>query len=168
MPRKRNSPAVTPVLDEASAVFVQSNVSINMTACDAARGLAVSRAYGCRVSEDRVRVTVYVYRDLAGDVLHNVESHGAVAVVFNRPSTHETLQLKGDDATVVAFDPREEPLLERYRQLFIADLLSIGHPPSFNQAIMERFEGEMAGIQFTPTVVFNSTPGPKAGQKLTP
>ena len=59
------------------------------------------RGCGCRVSRDRRRVTVLFDRTRSDHVLDDFVANGRIAVVFSQPSTHQTIQLKGADATPV-------------------------------------------------------------------
>lgn len=164
-----NKPApLEPVLDEANAAFIQHIVSINVAARNADNQPVLSRAYGCRVSDDRRQITIFVYRNTAQQLLDNIQQYGDVAVVFSRPSTHETLQLKARDASLVAFEEADQSYIDRYAAAFVKELLSIGFPESFTHAMIGKHDTELVGICFTPSSAFVATPGPKAGQKINP
>jgi hypothetical protein len=161
-----NHGTADPVLDAANAAFIQQRVSINIAANARDNRPALSRAYGCRVSVDRRQVTVYVYRQSARDVLNNVRGTGAVAVVFSRPSTHETLQLKADDAELVECNADDEAAIAQCSASFAEELMAIGFARQFAAAMIERQDGGMVGVRFTPNAAFIATPGPRAGEKL--
>ncbi|MCW8902204.1 pyridoxamine 5'-phosphate oxidase family protein [Sedimenticola sp.] len=159
---------VTPILDEATAAFIQHFVSINVSTANGHRQPAISRAYGCRVADDLTRVTLFIYRDRSRQLLQGVHENHTVAVVFSRPSTLETLQLKGHDATPVEMTTTDLEYMDRYRESFMRELRLIGFPDTFATAMMACYGDEMLGIRFTPDAVFVATPGPRAGKPLSP
>jgi hypothetical protein len=127
-----------PVLDADHAAFIQGGVSVVVASRDAARVPRVCRAIGCRVSDDRRRVTVYLSAFQGAPLLAAIRSEGVIAVAFNLPSTHRAYQLKGSDARVV---PLERALL--------------WYDPA-----------ELTGVAFTPAAAFTQTPGPRAGERI--
>ncbi len=156
----------TPLLDEANADFIQHHVAINVAARNAGNVPALTRALGCRVSPDRRRVTVFVAPARTGALLEYLRANGAVAAVFSRPSTHQTLQLKGTDAVVAPIADGDRERLTAYRDSFVEELRRIGHAPPFGAAVISAPGDDAVGVTFTPTAVFIATPGPNAGQRL--
>lgn len=156
----------TPLLDEANADFIQHHVAINLAARDAGNVPALTRALGCRVSPDRRRVTVFVSPARAEKLLQCLPQNGAIAAVFSRPSTHQTLQLKGVDAVAGPVSEGDRQRIAAYRDSFVEELLRIGHPPAFAAAVISAFTDDAVGVTFTPTAAFVATPGPNAGQRL--
>lgn len=157
-----------PVLDEANAAFIQRFVSINVAAANELRQPAIARAYGCRVSNDLARVTLFLYRDRSRQLLRDIRDSGTLAVVFSRPSTLETLQLKGRDATSVEVTAADLVAVDGYRDSFMRELLLLGYSEAFAGAMMARHNDELVGICFTPDAAFVATPGSRAGQPLSP
>ena len=159
-------PTIAPLLSEANAGFIQRGVSILVASRDAGNTPAVARASGCRVSADRCRVTVFLAHEPSARVLGDLEQAGTIAVVFSRPSTHRTIQLKGRDARLGPLAAGDEALIQAYRKSIIADLLSIGWSPAFGAAVIPATDGRTVAVTFTPTAAFDQTPGPKAGRAL--
>ncbi len=154
------------LLDESDAAFMVGGVSINVAAADVRRMPCVVRAQGCRISADRREVTVFVCAEKARDVLTAIRGNGAVAVVFSQPSTHQTIQLKGVDATVVSLEEGDEAHITAYCNAFAQELRGIGYTPAFAQTLVSDMGAELLGVRFTPSDAFQQTPGPAAGRRL--
>ncbi len=163
MSRKESSP---PALDEVHAAFIQGGVSVVVATRNADHVPDVVRGCGCRVSKDRRKVTVLVEPARAGSVLADIEANGLVAVVFSQPSTHRTIQLKGTDARLVRIAAADRAIADRHLDDWTRELTRIGYRPEFAQAVHGRSEQGMVAIAFTPTAVFQQTPGPGAGERL--
>lgn len=153
------------LLDEAHAAFIQGPVSVIVATRNAGLVPDVVRGCGCRVSRDRRQVTVLIEPARASSLLDDVAANGLVAVVFSQPSTHRTIQLKGEDARVVPVTAADRAAVRRHQQLWCADLVSIDYAPGFATALHSG-GGPLAAIRFTPTAAFQQTPGPGAGQPL--
>jgi len=163
----RPGPAL-PVLDEAHAAFIQRCVSINVASCDAGKIPEVARALGCRVSSDRCEVTVFLAADTCTGLVSCLEKNGAIAVVFNRPSTHQAIQLKGNSASLKPAEEGDLTIMADYSTSFVDDLMSIGYVESFARAVIPLPVGKLLAVTFMPTEAFVQTPGPNAGQPLRP
>lgn len=160
------SAAGKPVLDAEQAVFIQGGVSINAAARDAAMVPRISRALGCRVSDDRRQVTVYVAAFQAAGLLAAIRANRLIAVCFNLPSTHRSLQLKGTDAREVPLERSDLERAQRYVDAFVADISLLGYTDPLGRALLWFEPAELAGVAFTPAAAFDQTPGPRAGARL--
>ncbi len=155
-----------PLLNEAHAAFIQRGVSMNVASRDLANAPTVARACGCRVSPDRCRVTVFLSAVQSDAVLRAIGQTRAIAVVFSRPSTHKTIQLKGSDARVGPLAAGDESLIAAYRESFVEDLLGIGYTRAFASAVVAGADGPVVAVTFTPMAAFDQTPGRNAGRPL--
>jgi hypothetical protein len=156
-----------PVLLNAEvAAFIQGGVSVVVAGRNAALVPDVARGCGCHVSRDLRRVTVLVESGRSEDLLADIRATGQVAVVFSQPSTHRTIQLKGDDAAVVAVTAAQLRIAERHLLAWVSELASAGYRADFAEAVRGRPGRNVAAIRFTPSAAFEQTPGPAAGQKL--
>src|SRR5690348_16283875 len=110
-----------PILDEELAEFLQSGVSMHAASVS---GLTpqITRAAGCRVSQDRRTVTIYVAESHSQALLADLGANGAIAVVFTRPLTHRAVQLKGTDARVVEASAEDAALVDRQAAAFNSEL----------------------------------------------
>jgi hypothetical protein len=155
-----------PLLDEAHAAFIQRRVAINVASCGAERVPSITRAIGCRVSPDRRTVTVFLSLPRSEQLLRDLRAGGAIAAVFTLPTTHETIQLKGQLATIEALEPDDRAAIRTYAASFIEELKLLGYREPFASAMMSAIEDEAVAVRFAPSAAFLQTPGPNAGQRL--
>jgi len=154
-----------PALDAARAAFVQGPVSVIVATRDADLVPDVVRGCGCRVSRDRRQVTVLVEPGRASPVMENLAANGMIAVTFSQPSSHRTIQLKGTDARIVRVTAADRAAALQHLHAWAADLHRIGFEARF-AAALHGGSGELAAIRFTPSAVYQQTPGPGAGQPI--
>jgi len=83
LPTKANSP----LLDAAQAAFLGGPVAINVASHDAARVPSIARAFGCRVSDDRREVVVFLSQPRSRRILDDLAAGAPIAAVFSRPAT---------------------------------------------------------------------------------
>ena len=155
-----------PLIDEELAGFLQSGISMHAASVGSGNIAHVARAAGCRVARDRRSVTVYLVESQAREVLDDLRVRPAVAVVFTRPRSHRTVQLKGSDARVAPVREEEFAEVDRQVAVFEAELRSIGFPDRFGRTLAGGSALGLAAITFTPTSGFLQTPGPSAGTAL--
>jgi hypothetical protein len=99
-------------------------------------------------------------------VLAHVRETGRIAAVFSRPSTHRTLQLKGRDARVEPVPPADLPIVARYRDAFVTELVAIGYAEELIRTLLDFPDDELVMLSFTPQEAYSQTPGPNAGRAL--
>lgn len=155
-----------PLLDEELADFVQHHVAINVAGRDADNVPTLTRALGCRISPDRRRITLFLSVPRSEALLRCLRDNGAIAAVFTRPSTHQTIQLKAGDAQIVALENNDREIMAAHGASFIEDIRLIGFRDPFASAMVEAQREEAVGVVFTPREAFVQTPGPAAGQRL--
>jgi len=163
---KVGSKTAPPVLDEHGAVFITHSVSILAASCNGLHESSIGRALGSRVSEDRRTVTLFVPVRRAEQFLKHVRAGGPIAVVITKPSTHESLQLKGGAAELVSLKPGDRDLMKQYARSFMADIAKMGYRDPFNSALVSTASEDAVGVRFEPSAAFVSTPGAQAGKKL--
>ncbi len=156
----------TTLIDADHAAFMQGGVSVIVASRNPSLVADVVRGCGCRVSRDRRRVTVLVEPGRASELLEDIRLTGTIAVVFSRPSTHRTIQLKGIDAEIVPVTAADRRMAERHLGAWVQELVSIGYTAEFAAAVRGRAEQGLAAIAFTPVAAFQQTPGPAAGERL--
>jgi len=155
-----------PLLDQAHVTFLGGPVAMNVASCDAKGMPSVARAYGCRISNDRRRITVFLPVPQAKPLLSDLRAGRAVAVVFTRPKTHQTIQLKGTDAAIAPLGRGDRAIMTAYADAFMAEVGALGFTQRFSRAIVSGASDEAVGVTFTPAAAFVQTPGPTAGQRL--
>ena len=154
------------LIDKETAGFIQRSVSINVATRNAENRPAVARAAGCQVAETGNGLTIYLSRMFNQTLLDNLVANQQLAVVFSRPSTHRTIQIKGRDAQIRPVTEADKPVIQAYTGSFIHELLGIGFPPAFCEAIIPPVDENFVAISFTPELAYTQTPGPNAGKKL--
>lgn len=155
-----------PLFDADHAAFMQRGVSLSVASCGHANLPSVARALGCRIADDQRKVRIMVSEKQAADVLAHVAQRGALAVVFSEPSTHRTVQLKGQDASVEKVVAADLQAVARYRASFVQELVPLGYDPKLIHALLACPDADLAVLAFTPNAAFSQTPGPNAGQAL--
>jgi hypothetical protein len=159
-------PPPAPIIDAAHAAFLRGRVSIVAASRDGHNVPTLMRALGCRLSRDRREVTILLRASQSGRLLADLRTNGIIAVVFSEPSTHRTLQLKGDGATVHPLQRGDATLLARYRDAMVAEICPLGYAEALIRAMFACPLGDAVAVTFRPTQAFSQTPGPGAGRPL--
>ena len=150
------------------AAYLTSRISVQVGACDDDGFTSVVRALGARVSGDQCRVTILMGRSQAEPVLAMLRANGKIAVVFSHPVSHRTVQLKGRDAALEAATPADEATLGPYAVAMAGHLAADDVPEAVARALVSCAPGDLIAVSFTPSEAYGQTPGPGAGQRLTP
>ena len=87
-------------------------------------------------------------------------------MVFSEPTTHRTLQVKGDDALPGPLEHGDWPQVAAHVEAAVAELASLGYPETWVRKIFESTPNQVQAICFTPMSAFAQTPGPRAGEPL--
>lgn len=155
-----------PLIDEELAAFLQSGIAMHAASVGAGNVAQLARAAGCRVAADRRSVTIYLVESQGRALLELLRANGAIAVVFTKPTSHRTVQLKGGDARVVVALADDLADVDRQVGAFDEELASIGFPRRFGWTLAGGSPAGLAAVAFTPTGAFLQTPGPSAGSAL--
>jgi hypothetical protein len=153
-------------LDPELAAFIQGGVSIHAASRSASRVPNLSRALGSRLSADRRRVTVFLLASHSRAMLDDFRGNGRIAVVFSLPSSHRTVQLKGDDAALETLQEGDCDLVAKNRAGFTADLVSVGYPPTLGKMLTSGLLDDVVAVGFTVAGAYEQTPGPAAGTAI--
>lgn len=167
MARMNVAPAASPVLDGEHAAFILLP-GISMTVASSAPGNLprIGRALGCRVSPERSRITVLLAGSQCPELVEALRASRAIAVVFSQPSTHRTIQVKGNDAALLPLQADDVALVRRWTDGFVAELTAHGYAESLVRAFLWCDAAELVAVGFTPCAAFQQTPGPRAGLPL--
>jgi hypothetical protein len=155
-----------PLIDEELAAFLEAGQSLHVASRGEDLASRLDRAIGCRVSADRRRVTVLVLASHCGAMIEDYGRNGAIAFVASQPSTHRTVQLKGEDARAEPPGPGDRALVLRQGDAFARDLVSLGYPECLPRLLVDADPQDIVAITFTPRQAFVQTPGPGAGAPL--
>ena len=156
----------TPLLNDSTVAFIEREVAIDVASCSAELRPSAARGFACRVSPDRQRVTVFVRRGEASHLMQDLLTQDVIAVVCCLPETEVAMQLKGRQVSLSAATPDDAARVERYRQAFADGIARLGYNREFGLAYMTVEAGQLVAVSFTPEVVFEQTPGPRAGQPM--
>lgn len=154
------------MIDDDNANFIQTGVSISLAACAPGQRPCMSRGLACKLIDGGHRIGIALRRSQSAEVLENIRLTGRVAVVFSQPTTNRTVQLKGVDARIEAFDPADQPLIDHHIADFVPEVVALGTPAEMVLALLAYTLDDMVMVVFTPSAGFDQTPGPKAGERL--
>jgi hypothetical protein len=162
---ENNNPGVT-VLNVAQAEFIQGSVSIVAASCGSDGTTQLSKAFGCRVAADRRSVTIILSAPQAGALLADLRINRKLAVVFCRPTTDQTLQIKTFDAHIVALEREHYAVLNEHADKMVAEVGPLGFSEAIARPLFSCAAADAVAVRFTPSAVFDQTPGPNAGAQL--
>ena len=146
--------------------FVDGPVAINVASHDAALLPSIARGYGCKVSADGRRITVFLSVRSAAAVLADLRSGAPIAAVFCLPSTHATLQFKSASAEILPLASGDREVMRAYGDAFSAEIAALGYDGPFAAGLVAPTQDEAVAVEFVPSAVFDQTPGPEAGKPL--
>jgi hypothetical protein len=159
--------AMQPVLDAEHARFiVDSAVSTALSSRDADNRPSIAKAAACRISADRLRITLLVDQQLAADVVRDLRAGSPVAAVFSEPATHRTLQVKALRAEVNPVTPSDREYARQHLEATIAHVVPLGYEEAGIRCYFGHQPEQLVAVSFVPTAAFEQTPGPGAGRPL--
>ncbi|WP_247871973.1 hypothetical protein [Azospirillum sp. TSO35-2] len=153
-------------LGDATIAFLARRVSVSVASSDRANRPCVGRALGARASADGARLTVLVDGRANAALVAAVAETGRLAVVISEPSTHRSIQVKGDTAVVATPTADEAALPAHHTDLFVAELVGIGFTEPFVRTVCAHDPADLVALHLRPGAVFDQTPGPNAGAPL--
>jgi len=116
---------------------------------------SIAKGVGCRVSPERDAVTVMVFANAAEVLLRDVAHCSQLAVVFSRPSTNRTLQIKGRDVTTAPAGPADVALTRRFIALFAEELRPLGWSADYVHDVFWDDPVHLVALHFTPEGAFH-------------
>lgn len=154
------------LLSDSIVAFIQREVAIDVASCSSNLRPSACRGFACRVSADRQCLTIFVRRGEAAQLLQDVLGQDVIAVVFCLPATEKAIQIKGRQVKLSAATAQDLVDVNQYRDSFVDGIVKLGYNRDFGMAYMATEEGQLVAVSFTPEVVFEQTPGPRAGQPM--
>ncbi len=154
------------LLSDSTVAFIQREVAIDVASCSSDLRPSACRGFACRASPDRQRLTIFVRRGEAGQLLQDVLGQDVIAVVFCLPATETAIQIKGRQVSLSAASTSDIACVEAYRNAFVDGIVRLGHRREFGLSSMAFEAGQLVALSFTPELVFEQTPGPMAGNRL--
>lgn len=123
----------------------------------------VLRASGCIVGAERTRLDILMNVETSRRTVANVAGGGPIAITFNRPMDHRTVQVKGRCVGVRGGTPADDEVARRYIALYSDALYMIG----LSRAFVRRMRVVPCMVVEVEVVeMFEQTPGPAAGKRL--
>jgi hypothetical protein len=138
--------------------------SLMVATCDERHALELSRAAGARLDDDGL-LRLALPLPEARRAVWNLENNPVIALSVVLPTTYRTLQLKGRDAHRIEW-PGHEAIARAHGAAFRDQVIAVGVHPEFASSFLSlnRFET----FAFTPTEIYEQTPGPSAGLPVQP
>ncbi len=147
--------------------FLQGPLSMNVGAVGRDGWPCVTRAQGIAVGRDRRTLTVLLSAARGQAVLDALAAGSGITLVASRPLTHATLQLKAARAERVPLTAAHKATSARCVAAFGTELASLGYDTNTPQALAAILSTDtLAALRFAPEIVFDQTPGPRAGTVL--
>jgi hypothetical protein len=146
--------------------FVESGVSITAGSRDARCVPSMARVLGCRVADDGCTVQFWMVASQSAQLRLDCKTSDRLVAVFSQPSTHRTLQIKGDGVVEVAVQSDDHGVIEKHIRGFGAEVAPMGFGRVFTQAFFQHEAHDVIALRFSARELFDQTPGPEAGRKL--
>lgn len=147
------------------ADFLQSPVAIDVAGSNPSNRPSLARGLGCRVLAGGRQCCIFLSRHRSQALLDDLRIRPQLAAVFCLPSTEQAVQIKGVVSDIRRLTVEEQSILEACHQGFAAEIAQIGYSAEF--AAHYRYTGECVSLIVTPTDIYEQTPGPLAGSRLT-
>ena len=147
------------------ARFIESGISVLVGTRDARLRPDCVRAAGVRADAAAGTLTVFLPAATSERALANLADNGRIAVTVTRAIDHRSLQIKGGVVEIRPASPEDRAFIERYLEQLAVDWGHVGVPRRSTQSMnfWPAFTARLAA-----ETLFEQTPGPDAGQRLTP
>lgn len=154
------------ILTSELAAFCQCGVAIALASCESDGHPIAGRASGCAIDLATRCVRLALERKQNAALLQALGQGKGIAATFTQASTHKSLQLKGETATVGAADEDDAHRATEQSAGFCNELIGLGYSESFSRAYCAFKADDLVSLTFTPTEGFTQTPGADAGNAL--
>ena len=134
------------------ALLLQGGVSIKVD-CGDGDLPSLSRALGCRVSNDRRTVVIFFSAESSPSLFAQLRDHGAISVALMVPAFHQTIHLKGRDVRFAAVASGDPARIEMCRKAFVSEMVEMGHREEFARSFAPEARSDVVAMSFTPTAV---------------
>lgn len=155
-------PLSAEMLDELRR-FLEQGVSLIAVSSDASRVPSITRCAAARL-DDAGQVRVLISMPEGAAVVANIENSRRLALSCARPSTYRTFQLKGADARRTEW-PEGEAAARAHLAAFSSEVEPLGLTAA---ACARLWSSHFVAIAFTPSEIFDQSPGPSAGAAVLP
>ncbi|MCC7121958.1 MAG: hypothetical protein IT493_10420 [Gammaproteobacteria bacterium] len=146
--------------------FLEGDTILHLAVADADCVPLVAIGVGCRIGTRPPRVTVLVASPQAQAFLDVLATTRHLAVEFGRAPHHESLQIKGTDCVIAPATAGDLRLAAAYREKLHRQLGLLGLGPAGTDVYLGLPHEAIVALTFTPSSIFEQTPGPQAGEPL--
>jgi hypothetical protein len=147
------------VIDPALAAFLEGGCAQNVATSDGDGDPTIGRAWGLRVSNDRV-VRAIIGADTATSA--NLGFACRIAVLLIDVSSYRSVQIKGSVVGIESPSLDDEDVYDVYRQEFTAALVAEDRTTPLDDAL----PASIVAVTIDVDSVFDQTPGPDAGRSI--
>lgn len=151
------------MIDPATARFLEEGLSIHLATRNARLEPEGARVLAAVVEPDGEHLVIYLPEIAADRVLTDLAHNGQAAVVFGRPTDDRSCQVKGTFVSVRPAHASDRTIIDGQRQAMLDVMAKIGIPP---QAFLGWATWPAVAVRLRATAVFEQTPGPRAGERL--
>lgn len=155
-------------LSEEIAIFLQTRACLVLSAASESLIPELCLGVACLVSPDRRRVRVVFDRRSAAPLLALLPGSGLVALAGSQVLTMRTVQVKGTGASLEPVPAAERPRVAESVARMRVEFDKIDFHDPYTVTLLDYDPNELVCVGFTPTAVFDQTPGPQAGQPIDP
>ena len=150
-------------IDDELKEFCESGVAVVVGTVDVSGRPRVCLGWGPRVHAGGTRLSVYLDRERAGDILAGLKVNPHIAMTIAHPVSFRSLQFKGHVVTMADPNDAEREWVSHHRNSFLTSTALVGESP---EAMRNRWMEETVRVDFNVEQAFDQTPGPKAGLPL--
>jgi hypothetical protein len=146
------------------AKLLSQGPSLMVATRDERLSLELTRAAGARLGEDGL-VRVALPLPEARRAIWNLETNPVIALSVVLPTTYRNLQVKGGDAHAIDW-PGHEVIARAHGAAFREQVITVGVRTELAGSFISL--NRFATFAFTPTEIYEQTPGPAAGLRVQP
>jgi hypothetical protein len=151
------------VIDDRARELLLAGVATVVASRDARMRPSLQRGWAPAISEDGCEVTVCVPAAPGSRMRDNLESNGAVAITCSRPTTYQTVQVKGEVVAIREPTTEQRAAAEAHADAFSREVEDLGLPRDTGRRL---FESDLVAVTIAAAVLYDQTPGPRAGARL--
>jgi hypothetical protein len=127
--------------------FVESGVSITAGSRDARCVPSMARVLGCRVEPDGSTLQFWMVASQSAQLRLDCRTSDRLVAVFSQPSTHRTLQIKGDSVAEIPVTAADRIVIEEHIRGFGAEVAPMGFGRTFTQAFFQHEADDVVALR---------------------
>jgi hypothetical protein len=151
------------MIDTDLAAFLEEGIAIQLGTRNERLEPTGVRVTAVRVEPGGTHLIAFVPQVAAPHVLPDLEANGQAALVFARPPDERACQVKGEFTGARPATEADRPFLDAQWNRWLDRLETIGYPRAATEYLPN---WPSVAVRLRVTALFNQTPGPGAGAKL--